>query len=126
MGSGTANNIQYDTETVIDYAGTFTSNGVCTLDVVTATGTPGGVVTTKTPTDANSFDIYADNDGKYTNFWTDIVTVNLFKNTWFAGTIALVEYYTSFWKSFMYVFGFPVFLIEFWVWKWRLNNITYN
>ena len=84
------------------------------------------MVETKTPTDANSFDIYNDNDGKYTNFWTDIAAVNLFKNTWYTFTIALVEYYLSFWKSFMYVFGFPIFLIEFWVWKWRLSSITYN
>ena len=126
MGSGTANNIHYGTETVVDFAGSFTSNGACSLAHVTIRGTPGGVVTTKTPSDENSFDIYNDNDGKYLNYWTDVVPVILFKNTWFAGTIGLVAYYLSFWKAWMYVFGFPIFLIEFWVWKWNLNDIKYN
>lgn len=116
MGAYTANNVQYGTETVIDYAGTLTSNGACTLKSVTAISTPGGVVTTKVPTDTASFDIYADNDGLYINFWSDVVWTVLVKNTWYAATIGLIEYYTSYWKSWMYVFGFPIFLVEFWVW----------
>jgi hypothetical protein len=126
MGSGTAPHVTYGTETVIDYAGTYTGNGACSLYQTSLISTPGSIVVTKTPTDTASFDIYSDNDGKYINFWSDVLWTVVVKNTWYAGTIALVEYYTSYWKAWMYVFGFPIFLIFFWVWKWRLNNILYN
>ena len=126
MGSNTAPNVNYGTQTVIDYAASYTGNGACALNYNNAVTTPGGVVTTKTPTDSASFDVYADNDGLYLNFWSDVLWTVLVKNTWYAANIGMIEYYTSYWKAWMYVLGFPIFLVFFWTWKWRLNNITYN
>ena len=81
---------------------------------------------TKVPSNAESFDIYGDNNGLWLSFWSDVLPVVLVQQEWYAGTTALIEYYLSYWKSWLYVFGFPVFLLEFWVWKWNLADIIYN
>jgi hypothetical protein len=57
MGSGTATNIQYNYETVINYSGTYTSNGACTLKAGSATSTPGGVVANRVALDTAIIDV---------------------------------------------------------------------
>jgi len=47
-------------------------------------------------------------------------------NEWYYANIALIEYYTKFWWSFLNVFLAPIWLIVMWTQGWNLSDINYN
>lgn len=65
-------------------------------------------------------------DGGYYSFWTGVAFKVVVYNEWYYFNTAMIAYYDAWWKSIMYVFLAPVWVIVFWLNGWSLGTINYD